>query len=232
MRGVWKQAPLYFFDERVNNMEGYFPVCKYAELTGLSKDTIHHRAIRGTVDCFKNSEGRWFLYYCDDEFIKPEGYLTVEEFAEKVGRTKNCVHGYIRKKIIDPKYIMYKKANLASYVLKGQQPWIFIKEDAAFIPQIVNRYYKLKLANEEIILKLQSLKPSDDYLTVSEWVAKESLSKHMAYNWIKEGLIPYVKVENHYFIPKDQTIDDVAKTRFERRQSKEWLQKTKRVLQP
>ena len=79
-------------------MEAYIPVYEYAQRTGLKMDTVYHRAERGSIESFKNEEGRWFIYYCDEDIPQaPEGYVTIDDFAEMHHVESASIHSYIRK---------------------------------------------------------------------------------------------------------------------------------------
>ena len=188
-------------------MEGFFPICQYCEITGVKKNTAHRRAERGSVEAFKNKEGRWFLYFCDDKEIAPEGYVKFKDYADSHGISESTLHNYVQQGRISKDNILTVKKVLTSAIIKGSKKRIYIKKDAPL---------QRKDRKECSLLILRILKPSDDYLTVDEWSKRENIKNYTSYYWIKYGYLKYTNVEKHYYIPKTETIDTVFQRKTEK----------------
>lgn len=203
-------------------MEGYFPICKYCEITGVKKNTAHRRAERGSVESFKNSEGRWFLYYCDDkeDYDVPEGYITCKEFAKKHRFSNNTLERYIRHGFIDRNNCIVLKRNIKSAVVKGSGKRKFIKENA-------------EIKKPKHISIVEYFRPSEDWLTVDEWCKKENIKeKHYVYFWMNSGLLSSAYNKKHRYIPKTETVETIYQRKTQRRKDKkEWLQRQKQQMQ-
>ena len=172
-------------------MEGYFPIHQYCRITGISKDTAHHRAIRGTVEAFKNKEDRWFLYFCDESDPIPEGFIHYTEYAKSIGIRPETVWNVARKYKLFPeddyivaRYMTPQGAHrITLYIRKGIE-YPNSKDN-------VNKREAFKLMN--------SLRPKG-YLTVKEFCEREHCSKYYVYNRLTHKKIQGINVSGHWFI--------------------------------
>ena len=179
-------------------MEAYLSAFDYCEKTGTKKDTALHRAIRGTVPAFQDQNGRWFLYYNDDEEQKiPEGYITIEEYAKR-----NNIRVGICKSVL--KDGLFNKEDIKIVYGKGyhgrQYSNVIIRENA-IAPDILPRIY----ANEKM-LHIIYLDCPNGYITVREYCKQmgiDSYHKSRVYQQIYAGKIPAIKYKGHYYINAD-----------------------------
>ena len=171
-------------------MEGYFPVEKYCELTGVSRDTAYHRAIRGTIDGFKNKHNRWFLYFCDESDHIPEGFIHPKAYASMHGVTLSAILTRIRKGMFDEGNICRIRRLTPKGLIKEGT---YIRKDAKFLDK---REYLLA-AEQNYIMNLS--RPIG-YLTVSEWSERENVPKYKVYSMIKYHKIPSCKNFDHWYI--------------------------------
>jgi hypothetical protein len=177
-------------------MEGYFPIEQYCRITGCSKDTAHHRVIRGTVESFRNSNGRYFLYYNDEVDPVPEGFVHYVEYAKIHNINQDSVRRTVKNGLFnegDIKRIRYMTPQGAHHIQ------VYIRSDAEY-PNTqlrINRRTTEKVMNE--------LRP-EGYLTVKEFAEREGMTIAYLYNRIYGGWITGAKqVEGHWYIPEKTT---------------------------
>ena len=170
-------------------MEGYFPAYEYCRLTGCKKDTAYHRAERGTVESFKGKDGRWFIYYSDNNDGEIDGYLSVKDYAKK----HNISESTVKSKIYSSDEF---KKNTTSLVLidKNGHPRkkVLIKEDAEWIDRykVQRRYYKRLF---------DAIRPEGAY-TIKEYANLIGKTTASIYSRIRCRSINYIKVDKHFFI--------------------------------
>ena len=168
-------------------MEGYLPIPEYCRRTGISKDTAHHRAIRGTVEAFKNGHGRWFIYYNDENVPLPEGFVHINEYARSVGATPTAIHQAVRRNRFQPDDVLICRRMTDSGAFIRQT---FIRKNAKriIIPKVTGR-----------VGSLLQYRP-EGYLTAIE--AGERMGYHVSnvYHLIYIGMIEAKKVEKHWYI--------------------------------
>ena len=173
-------------------MEGYFPIYEYCKITGANKNTAYRRAERGTIEAFKGKDGRWFVYYSDNRGI-PEGYVSTEEYAKKVGVCRQYVDyrirsGYFKDDETITETIIDEKGHPTfRRLIKEDAKWEDYRGDS-------NRYRAGKIMN--------SLRPEGTY-TIREYADKNNITCATVYGRIKWGKIRFKKVNDHYFIYPD-----------------------------
>ena len=170
-------------------MEGYFPIYKYCEITGCNKDTAYHRAERGTVESFKGKDGRWFLYFSDNRGI-PEGFVSIEDYAKKIGVSHSQVAYKIREG-----YFKDGETITETIINDDGRPVFrrLIKENAEWVD------YRVNLNKQRAEYIMNRLRPEGAY-TVAEYAEHIGKSPAIIYGRIKWGKIKFVKVDGHYFI--------------------------------
>lgn len=177
-------------------MEGYFPIEQYCRITGCSKDTAHHRAIRGTVESFKDTYGRHFLYYNDEVDPVPEGFVHITEYAKAHNIHRDSVRRTVKNGMFnkdDVKYIRFMTPMGTHYIQ------VYIRSDAEYhnTKPRINRRTTEKVMNE--------FRP-EGYLTVKEFAQREGITTMYVYNRIYGGWITGAKqVEGHWYIPEKST---------------------------
>ena len=181
-------------------MEGYFPVTQYCQLTGVSKDTAHHRAIRGTVESFKNKHGRWFLYFSDENKPIPEGYIHIDDYARMHHKDPRSVRALIRKNRFQEGDIYYH-CWMTKYGAHMKSPYV---REAAEYPN--DQRYDITQRNREVMNKYRP----EGYLTVPEFSEGEECQACYVYNRINVGKIRSAKcVGGHWYVPETLTIEEV-----------------------
>ena len=173
-------------------MEGYFPIYEYCKITGANKNTAYRRAERGTLESFKGKDGRWFVYYSDNRTI-PEGYISTEEYAKKVGVCRQHVEYRIRSGYFKD------DETITSIIIneKGQpQKRRLIREDTEWID------YRGDSNRMRCTSIMESLRPEGTY-TVKEYAKMIKREPCIIYNRIKNGIIHFIKVGGHVFIYPD-----------------------------
>lgn len=143
-------------------MEGYFPINQYCELTGLKKDTAYHRGIRGTIPAFKDAEGRWFFYFCNDEPDAPEGFYTLAEYAKDHNLAPHEVYYAIKcRRIIESDVVV--KVIHPKTAKGGRSRLTFVRKDAVILPK------KERDHGYQIIAQLCP----EGYIPVNAWIKRE-----------------------------------------------------------
>ena len=193
-------------------MEGYFPINQYCELTGLKKDTAYHRGIRGTIPAFKDAEGRWFFYFCNDEPDAPEGFCTIKEYAVAHDlKLKDIYYAIKCKRFVEGDVIV--KAYHPKSARGGRSRLTYIREEAVMLP---------KKKRDHGYQKIIQMCP-EGYIPINAWIEREHVKMYNAYNWINFDYLPCIKHEKHRYIPMEITIDDVysnmEKARMERKEA-------------
>ena len=181
-------------------MEGYFPIEQYCKLTGVSKDTAHHRYIRKTVDGFKNEVGRCFLYFNDEIDPVPEGFIHDVEYAKKIGIGITTLRTTIKRGLFDKEDVVRLR-----YMNPLGTPYIqtYVRSNCEYpngrsIAQQKKQW-----------LLMNKLRP-EGYLTILEFAEREKVPKSCVYQRILRGTIKEAKqVEGHWYIPET--------TKFERK---------------
>ena len=183
-------------------MEGYFPVAQYCEMTGISKDTAHHRAIRGTVESFKNKYGRWFLYFCDETKPIPEGYIHLNDYAKAHNKTPKAVYSMVRKN-----RFLENEVHYHTWMTTGgaHRTTPYILETAEYPGDRIRENY---FGTKRIMIENRP----DGYITVSEFCKREDCGTYYVYNRINAGKIRDVKmIGGHWYVPETLTIKEVYK---------------------
>ena len=171
-------------------MEGYFPIYKYCEITGCNKDTAYHRAERGTIEAFKGKDGRWFIYFSDNREAFPEGFITVEEYANKIGVRKSTVFGRIRNGYFD------EKDTILSVVIDPNGHPVNRR--------LIRETVEWKDFRDEFNKKhahgiMNALRPEGAY-TISEYAKILGKEQYYIRNRIKNGHMKFTMVGGHYFV--------------------------------
>lgn len=188
------QASRFFFSVSKKGrccLEGYFPVEQYCRLTGVSKDTAHHRAIRGTVESFKEEKsGRWFIYFCDEADPIPDGFIHVSEYARKNHVHSNTVYRQAKQGIFEQEDFCFIRTMTPQ---GAHRISLYIKESVEYpnIPRIRN--------GRTIRGVLEKSRP-DGYLTVMEFAVREGCSKHYVYNRLFSNKIRGKKINGHWYV--------------------------------
>ena len=168
-------------------MEGYLPVTEYCRRTGISKDTAHHRAIRGSVEAFKNSHGRWFIYYNDENAPIPEGFVHINEYARSVGTDPKNIRQAVRHNRFQPDDVFICRRMMDSGAFRRQT---FIRKNAK---RIISQ-------NPKGRVKSLLQKRPEGYLTVIEAGERMGYHRSNVYHLVYTGMIEAKKVENHWYI--------------------------------
>ena len=177
-------------------MEGYFSIKSYCELTGVSSDTAYHRVNRNEVEAIKEKDGRYFIYYSDENISVPENFITLEDYAKANGLTVNCVRNRIR-------YGFYKEKD------------IFKADKCSHNGRIVKTVYINKYAVErpkKMFKHCARDNAPKGFLSVIEWAAREGLTKSYPYFLIRNEKIPYIIEDGYYYIHKDTKLKRKGKT--------------------
>jgi len=181
-------------------MEGYFPIEQYCKLTGISKDTAHHRYIRKTVEGFKNEAGRCFLYFSDESDPVPEGFIHSKEYAKKVGISVTALRTTIERGLFNDKDVIRIKY---TNQLGKHFNQIYVRSDCKYPNgrSIAQQQRQWLLMNK--------LRP-EGYLTILEFAEREKVPKSCVYQRILRGTVKGAKqIEGHWYIPET--------TKFERK---------------
>ncbi len=177
-------------------MKGYFPIEQYCRITGCSKDTAHHRAIRGTVESFRNSNGRYFLYYNNESDPIPEGFVHITEYAKAHNVHTNSVRKAVKNNVFnkdDVKCIRIMSPKGCHY------NQIYIRKDAEYPNE---SKIKSRRTTDKVMNKFRP----EGYLTVKEFAQREGMTTIYLYNRIYGGWITGAKqVEGHWYIPEKTT---------------------------
>ena len=168
-------------------MEGYFSIKSYCELTGISSDTAYHRVNRNQVEAIKEKDGRYFIYYSDENLSVPENFITLEDFAKANGLTVHCVRNRIR-------YGFYKEEDIfkADKCSRNGRitKTVYINKYTVGRPKIKGGY-------------CSSNKTPKGFLSAVEWAAREEVSKPYLYYLIRNGKVPYIIEGGFYYIHED-----------------------------
>ena len=168
-------------------MEGYFSIKSYCELTGVSSDTAYHRVNRNEVEAIKEKDGRYFIYYSDENISVPENFVTLEDYAKAHGLTVTCVRNRIR-------YGFYKEKD------------IFKADRCSHNGRIVKTVYINKYAVERPKYMFKHCARDNTpkgFLSVIEWAAREGMSEKYPYYLIRNEKVPYIIEDGYYYIHKD-----------------------------
>ena len=181
-------------------MEGYFPVAQYCDLTDVKKDTAHHRAERGTVPAFKDENGRWFIYFTDEQDPVPKGFIPIKEYAKLIGKKYDNVLQRIRAGFYSKDdYIKLRcmTKNGAPYV------GIFIRNTTPY--PTYNYIYEI---NKKVKHVLNVNRP-DGYLTVREFSEREEMPRHIIYYFIKYKKLKSTFVKGYWYVLGTETMKGV-----------------------
>ena len=197
-------------------MEGYFPIEQYCRITGCSKDTAHHRAIRGTVESFMNNNGRYFLYYNDEVDPVPEGFVHYKEYAKIHNIKPDSVRRTVKNGLFnegDIKRIRYMTPQGAHHIQ------MYIRKDVEY-PN------KPKFKNRKIADKVMNEFRPEGYLTVAEFAQREGITTMYAYNRIYGGwIIGSKQVEGHWYIPEKSTFIKGRKREHDHQDGCDWSER-------
>jgi len=168
-------------------MEGYFSIKSYCELTGVSSDTAYHRVNRNEVEAIKEKDGRYFIYYSDENISVPENFVTLEDYAKANGLTVNCVRNRSRCGFYKEKDIF--KADKCSRNGKIVKT-VYINKYAVGRPKIMSRHCARDHAPK-------------GFLSVPEWVSREGVHVSYGYYLIRNDKIPYIIEDGFCYIHED-----------------------------
>lgn len=168
-------------------MEGYLSILEYCRRTGISKDTAHHRAIRGTVEAFKNSHGRWFIYYNDENAPIPEGFVHISEYARSVGESLPNTRWAVMNNRFRPDDIFTCRR---------------MTDSGAFIRQTFIRKNAKRFTIQKPKGRIKNLLQNrpEGYLTAIEAGERMGYSVSNVYHLIYIGMIEAKKVNNRWYI--------------------------------
>jgi hypothetical protein len=168
-------------------MDGYYPIQAYCALTGISKDTAYHRAIRGNIKSVKDKRGRLYLYFSENENNVPDGFISVNEYAKKYNMKAGAVQQAIRHKRFNEEDVFRLQHNIGS----KNAPHVFIRETAELAPG-----YKTNCPPK--------------YIHVSEWAKLNNVTRNNLGQMIITNRIETIKVGGYRYIkegtplPKDR----------------------------
>ena len=168
-------------------MEGYFSIKSYCELTGVSSDTAYHRVNRNEVEAIKEKNGRYFIYYSDENISVPENFITLEDYAKANGLTVTCVRNRIRRSFYKEQDIFKADKRFRNGRMVKT---VYINKYAVGRPK-----YMFKHCARDNAPK--------GFLSVPEWAAREGVSKSHPYSLIRNEKIPYIIEDGFYYIHED-----------------------------
>ena len=177
-------------------MEGYFSIKSYCELTGVSSDTAYHRVYRNEVETIKEKDGRYFIYYSDENISIPENFVTLEDFAKANGVSVTCIRYRVQCGI-------YKEED------------VFKADKCSHNGKIVKTVYINKYAvgrPKNMPYHCASDKTPKGFLSIAEWAAREGTSSRYPYYLIRNEKVPYIIEDGFYYIHEDTKLERKRKS--------------------
>lgn len=172
-------------------MEGYFPISDYCVLAQVDRDTAYHRAIRGTVDSFRNKNGRLYIYHSQNNINIPDNFIPLTTYAKKQKKSYSAIHRAMSAGEFKSKDIVVLPLTIMNGSSRSK---IFINPDA----ERAKRTYEMRAR----------AKRPEGYLTANEWREKYHVTKSNFNQMIISDRIETIKVGAYRYVKETQQLPE------------------------